>query len=129
MKKRQITKLFAVMAIAASPAAAGPSPERDPWAHAASVSPLTPAQAVHAIAAAIEIGFATLERAREAALQPPVVAPPVVAPAAVVARPRTMRSGAPACGNVASRMARPKECVSRSAPSTHLADALTTEVK
>ncbi len=102
--KKKITKLFAVMAIAASPAAADPVAQPDPWAVSAAVSPFTPDESLRAIEIVISMGFAALVRAREA---------PVTAPAAVVARPRTTPSGAPACGNVASRAPRPVECTPR----------------
>jgi hypothetical protein len=106
MKKKQITKLFAVMAIAASPAAANPAAQPDPWAVSTTVSPLSPDDASAAMAAVITIGFAALTRPRPVAAPTPVVA----------ARPRTTPSGAPACGNVASRAPRPESCQSPSAP-------------
>jgi hypothetical protein len=100
--KKKITKLFAVMAIAATPAAANPVAQPDPWAVSAAVSPFTPDETLRAIEIVISRGFAALARSREQ-------------PAAVVARPRTMPSGAPACGNVGSRAARPVECSPRAA--------------
>lgn len=137
MKKKQITKLFAVMAMAASPAAGNPA--TDPWGVVA--APFTPDDRVRALEAVISMGFAALARAREASAPdiaiarapspnapgPAVVARPttsLVAPAlsAAVARPRTTPSGAPACGNVASRASRSVECSPRSVAPV-LADA------
>lgn len=120
MKKKQITKLFAVVALAASPAAADPAPQPDPWAMSATVSRLMP----DASRQAISIGLAALARpialpwvteARALRADPSAVAA-VRAMAsdpsglAAAARPRVMPSGAPACGNVATRAARPAEC-------------------
>lgn len=103
--KKQITKLFAVVAMAASPAAANPTRPPDPWAVPAAVSPFTPDETSRAMAVMISMGFAALATPRT----------PAPAPAPVVgARPRTTRSGAPACGNVATRAPRPIECASPS---------------
>ena len=89
MKRKQITKLFAVMAMAASPAAADPAAAADPWAASSTASPLGANGASEAMAAVIAMGFAA------------------------IARPRTTPSGAPACGNVATRAPRPVDCPPR----------------
>ncbi len=108
MKKQQITNLFAVMALAASPASANPASANpasrpDPWAGSATVSPLTADESTRALEIMISTGFAALAQAREV---------PAVTPAPMlVARPRTTPSGAPACGNVATRAPRPVDCV------------------
>lgn len=93
MKTTQITRLFAVVAMAASPAVANPPAQPDRWAVSAEKSS-------RAVGIMISIGFAALARSREV--------PP--AESLVVATPRTTPSGAPACGNVASRAPRPREC-------------------
>jgi hypothetical protein len=91
MKKKQITKLFAVLAMTASPAAAGTAP--DPWAMSTEVVPMDHARASEAMAAILNIGFAAISRPRELAVSP-----------------RTTPSGAPACGNVSSRAPWPVDC-------------------
>lgn len=106
--KKQITRLFTVVAMAASPAAANPPAQPDPWAVSAAVSPFTADESSRAIGIMISMGFAALARPR------PV--PAVVPAPMVVARPRTTPSGAPACGNVATRAPRPRECASPTAP-------------
>jgi hypothetical protein len=100
MKTKQVTKLLAVVAFATSPAVADPTPRPavttvvaarpDPWAGTAPVT--TP---VVAPAAAAPVPAAVR------ALQSLVIE---------LARPRVMPSGAPACGNVASRAPRPVSC-------------------
>lgn len=99
MKATQVTKLLAVVAMAASPAAADPAP-RPLTTQARVVAPRTPVRA-------------------------PAPAPAAVVPVEVrvlqmvsieLARPRTMASGAPACGNVASRAPRPASCQPREKP-------------
>ncbi len=128
MKTKQVTKLLAVMALAASPAAAGPT-----------VAPLANRTAAPAPAAA-DSAVAPLAN-RTAG--PPTVTPlanrtpaptgardpwastaivriqtaPATPAAALtlmslveLVRPRMMPSGAPACGNVASRAPRPADC-------------------
>lgn len=118
MKKKQITKLFAVMAMAASPAAAGTAP--DPWAVSAEVVPMDHARASEAMAAIINLGFAAISRPREPVSGAPAPGsvtprarpgvPPRANPPSMAARPRTMPSGAPACGNVATRAAPAVDC-------------------
>lgn len=96
--------LLAVMAIATSPALAGPDArsDRESAPHEARVAPKAP-PAPHATTA------------------PPTTtaAPPAVAIG--VAQPRLMPSGAPACGNVATRAPRPRECATPSASAPVLA--------
>ena len=103
--KKKATKLLAVMAIATSPAVAvadrgagvdGPvARATDPWA-----APRDPWSAPRAIDPdRVRLSLAGLDAAF----------------AMVSARPRQMPSGAPACGNVASRAPRPAECT-RPAP-------------
>jgi len=122
MKTRQVTKLFAVMAIAASPAVA------DPARHApVAVARPAPGQAVPATPDPHRgpAHVATGDQARRPAFADPWASPASVAarpPAAAApgsllgllgistARPRTLPSGAPACGNVASRAAPPIDC-------------------
>ena len=78
MKTKQVTKLFAVVALATSTAAADPAPVVTP-AVAAAKTALVAARALQSLV--IEL-----------------------------ARPRVMPTGAPACGNVASRAPRPASC-------------------
>jgi hypothetical protein len=107
MKTKQVTKLLAVVVLAASPAGADPAPRA----------------AVSAVAARPD------PWASHAPVTTPIVAPPDLAnapvPAAVralqslvveLARPRLMPSGAPACGNVATRAPRPRTCAEGSKP-------------
>ena len=125
MKTKQISKLFAVMAIAAPPAAANPAAPENPW----TVSPVTPGNRPQAMAIVMSRGAAARARAHQTSAPAARLPSPPVAPVlAVVARPRTTPSGAPACGNVASRA--PRECSPRStvpviadtpAPVPHLA--------
>ncbi len=87
MTTRKVTKLLAVVAFATSPAAADPAPAKpDPWAATAVVTIATPARPTP---------------------------PPTFSLTQLIERlvaPRTMPSGAPACGNVASRAPRPIDC-------------------
>jgi hypothetical protein len=96
MTKRKVTKLFAVVALATStPALAGPEHDHrepitvqaDPWASAPAPTP---------------------------APRPAPVAAPALVDAVLavfgISAPRRLPSGAPACGNVASRAPRPADC-------------------
>ncbi|CAN5872966.1 hypothetical protein BH11MYX3_BH11MYX3_34500 [soil metagenome] len=85
MTTRKVTKLLAVVALATSPTAADPTPVAtpDPWATVAVVT---------------------------------IAQPPTFSLTRLVERlvaPRTMPSGSPACGNVASRAPQPADCVRR----------------
>jgi hypothetical protein len=91
-KRQQVTKLLAVMAMATSPAAADPKPQP------------APAKAAKAP-----------ESHPDPWAAPPAPAPPAahaeLSPAALrvlavlgISVPRQLRNGAPACGNVASRV-------------------------
>ena len=91
MTTRKVTKLLAVVALATSPAAADPTPvaKPDPWASTAVVTIATaPAPAPLPTFSLTQL----IER---------------------LVAPRTMPSGAPACGNVASRAPQPVDCVRR----------------
>ena len=109
MKTKHVTKLLAVVAIATSPAAADPAP-RAPIANRVVVGIAGPAARPDPWA-----GTAIVR------VPPPATAP--VAPTRplsltsiielVIARPRVMPSGAPACGNVASRAPQPADCGTR----------------
>lgn len=84
MKKARVTKLLAVVAMTTTAAVADPRP----------VTP-SPAPAT-SMAAAAESALAAVSILRLISLE--------------LAKPRTMASGAPACGNVASRAPRPASC-------------------
>jgi hypothetical protein len=84
--RRQVVKLFAVVALAAC--------EKPPQKHTVPQNHAAPT-------------------AQPVAQTPPPVAqpaPPDPAPAMAPATPRTLANGKPACGNVAARMAPPPEC-------------------
>ncbi len=116
MTTKRVTKLLAVVALTTSPVAADPAPRApvanrapavvremgsdpgsrtpaaDPWAGAAIVGadpwssrPAQPAAPTFSLTGLVEL----------------------------IVQPRTMPSGAPACGNVASRAPRPADCVRR----------------
>ena len=89
--KKKATKLLAVIAMATSPGIALVDPPRDPWNATSSIN-----------VDRVRVSLAGLERAN----------------ALVTARPRQMPSGAPACGNVASRAPRLAECAEPPAPSS-----------
>ena len=88
MTKRKATKLFAVVALAAASAAptvAGPHPTSHPVETTPAPTP-TPE------------------------IQPAVLVQSVLALFGI-SLPRTLPNGAPACGNVGTRAARPVDCV------------------
>ncbi len=89
--KKKATKLFAVVAMVASPAIVTAQP-RDPWSAQSSIDP----DRVRVSLTALEGTIARDTAPRQVAVD--------------TARPRQMPSGAPACGNVASRAPRPIEC-------------------
>ncbi len=108
MTKRKFTRLFAVVALTTSVPAVHANPARQARPQtittvvpATPVAPTTPDPRVRPPAAG----------------QRPIAPPPT--PAALVESvfallgvsvPRQLRTGAPACGNVATRMARPADC-------------------
>lgn len=85
MQKTRVTKLLAVVAMTTGTAIADPRPVA-----------LPPPAPVAAIAAAAESALIAVRALQMISLE--------------LARPRTMPSGAPACGNVASRAPRPASC-------------------
>lgn len=93
MSTKRVTKLLAVVALSTSPAAADPAPRPrvDPWATTAFVRTEVPA------------------RPRE--IRPVTLS--LTALVELIVQPRTMPSGAPACGNVASRAPQPVDCERR----------------
>ncbi|MBL0220093.1 MAG: hypothetical protein IPQ07_40275 [Myxococcales bacterium] len=119
MKTKQVTKLLAVMALAASPAAADPAPLANqtaghpapapaPLANRTAARP-TPAPLANRTVAPDPWASTAIVRIPSASAAP--VAPlTLTALIELVSRPRTMPSGAPACGNVASRAPQPVDC-------------------
>lgn len=119
--KMKATKLFAVVALATSPACerAEPTPTRsgaepvrisaaepviDPWSSHSSID----SERVHRSLAGLDRTLELLAHPRVELVRP---VEPIAHPAiAITARPRQMPSGAPACGNVASRAPRSVEC-------------------
>jgi hypothetical protein len=105
-KRPHVTKLLAVVALAASPAAANP--------HHAAQAP------AGAVAARTEVQRAVIDPwAGQPAPESPRPASSAQAPAEVVGAvlaifgitaPRQLASGAPACGNVQTKMPRPASC-------------------
>lgn len=118
MKTKQVTKLLAVVAFATSPAAADPAPRPpvsavaarpDPWAGTAPVT--TPVVAPAVIDRRTASGGAARSGSPDLANAPvPAAVRALQSLALELARPRVMPSGAPACGNVASRAPRPVSC-------------------
>lgn len=108
MKTKQVTKLLAVMALAASPAAADPAPLAN-RAAAQSTPAALPTRTAARPAAPDPWASTAIVRIPSASAAP--VAPlTLTALIELVSRPRTMPSGAPACGNVASRAPQPVDC-------------------
>ncbi len=103
MTTRKVTKLLAVVAFATSPATADPTP-RAPIAARVEV-PHVPAAPDPWASPAI-VTFAVPHPATAAPLS-------LTALVARLVSPRTMPSGAPACGNVASRAPEPIDCERR----------------
>jgi len=106
MTKRKVTKLFAVVALATSaPAVAGPGHD-----HPAPAP--TPAKIITiAVQAPQADPWVTPDRATPA--KPPQQLSPITAQVLAlfgISVPRRLASGAPACGNVASRAPRPADC-------------------
>lgn len=110
MKTKQVTKLLAVVALVASPVAADPGrapsappANRVPGAVERHATPGAPAPRDPWAATAIVPNVTTAPAAPAAPLT-------LTALVELVSRPRTLPSGAPACGNVASRAPRPIDC-------------------
>jgi hypothetical protein len=97
---KKVTKLLAVVALATSPVAADPAPVRDMGSDSMSRTAVDP----WAGTAMVRVATAT------AAATPAGSTFSLTALVELVARPRLMPSGAPACGNVASRAPRPADC-------------------
>ena len=112
MTTKKVTKLLAVVALATSPVAADPAPHapivnrvvvREMGSVPSSRTPADP-----------WAGTAIVRLAPTSVAAPP--APVTFSLTALVERivqPRTMPSGAPACGNVASRAPQPVDCERR----------------
>jgi hypothetical protein len=114
-KTSKVTKLLAVVAIATSPAVADPTP-RAPIANRVVVAMAPPAARPDPWAGTAIVRVATAPNAPSVPSTParPLSLTAIVE--LVIAQPRVMPSGAPACGNVASRAPRAADCGTRTKP-------------